>query len=239
MPRKNKHNKLKRKSDLDHEAYMGIRQMLFYNEIMPGQKIKYQDLANRLGVSITPVIHALKWLEFKGIVQHERNKGYYINEINLQEVGEIYDTRLALEVSVLPKALKNLDENGIERMHSSLEAWMNAVKKNDSYGRLITDMKFHLTLTSLSDCRIQLKMLQELFDFLLLKYSRNLVFLSLMESTEREHSQILAELKNRNLPKLQKALSDHIQNVRDYILDGLKRIMVGKKELFADPYSFH
>ena len=60
MPRANKETKFGERSDLAHKAYMGIRQMLFYNEIISGQKIKYQDLADRLDVSITPVIHALK-----------------------------------------------------------------------------------------------------------------------------------------------------------------------------------
>ena len=45
-----------------HKAYQGIRQMLFHNEIVPGQKIAYRDLAERLGMSQTPVIQALKWL---------------------------------------------------------------------------------------------------------------------------------------------------------------------------------
>ena len=67
--------KKKEKSDLTYKAYSAIRQMLFYNEIQPGQKIKYKDLANRIGVSMTPVIQALKWLEFRNIVRHEANKG--------------------------------------------------------------------------------------------------------------------------------------------------------------------
>ncbi len=59
------------KPDLTLTAYNAIRQMLFYNEIHPGQKIKYKDLAGRIGVSMTPVIQALKWLEFRNIVRHE------------------------------------------------------------------------------------------------------------------------------------------------------------------------
>jgi DNA-binding GntR family transcriptional regulator len=35
------------------EAYQGIRRLLFHNEIAPGQKISYRDLAERLGMSQT------------------------------------------------------------------------------------------------------------------------------------------------------------------------------------------
>ena len=66
MPAKKVNNDIE-KSDLTYKAYNAIRQMLFYNEIQPGQKIKYKDLASRIGVSMTPVIQALKWLEFRNI----------------------------------------------------------------------------------------------------------------------------------------------------------------------------
>jgi DNA-binding GntR family transcriptional regulator len=237
MPRPKKGNT--GKSDLAHKAYMGMRQMLFYNEITPGQKIKYQDLANRLGVSITPVIHALKWLEFKGIVRHEPNVGYHINEISLQEVKEIYDTRLLLETSLLPETLSHIDEKGIQRVQLTLEDFEKAIKAEDYYGRIMTDMKFHMTLASLSKCRIQLKMLQELFDLLLLKYSRNLFFISIMDTSRQEHWRILEDLKVRNLKEIQKTMTQHIRNVKDHILKGLTHMLANnKKEPISDFYTF-
>ena len=65
--------------EIDHtqKAYMGIRRMLFHNEIGPGQKISYRDLAERLKMSSTPVIQAFKQLEFQELVRHEPNHGYY------------------------------------------------------------------------------------------------------------------------------------------------------------------
>ena len=92
-----KQEKKSDKIDLAQKAFQGIRQMLFYNEIIPGQQIKYQELANKIGVSITPVIHALKWLEFKNIVRHEPNRGYFVNEVSLKEIREVYDIRLSIE----------------------------------------------------------------------------------------------------------------------------------------------
>jgi len=238
MPRANKETKFGERSDLAHKAYMGIRQMLFYNEIIPGQKIKYQDLADRLDVSITPVIHALKWLEFKGIVHHEPNKGYYVDEVSLQEIREIYETRLVLEVAILPQTIAKLDESGIHRLQASLDAFKETVKKSDYYGRLMTDMKFHYTLASLSQCRIQLKMLEELFDLLFLKYSRNLVFISIMETSLLEHQEIFESLKTRDLQEVQKVLSGHLENVKDHILEKFDRMVMNKKEPVFDFHSF-
>jgi len=237
MATSKKEKKSGERSDLAHKAYMGMRQMLLYNEILPGQKIKYQDMADRLGVSITPVIHALKWLEFKNIVRYEHNKGYYINEADPQEIKEIYETRIVLEVAILSKTLTHLDDNGIQRLRTSLDAFEEKVKEADYYGRLISDMKFHFTLASLSQCRVQLRILEELFDLLFLRYSRNLVITSISETSLQEHHQIMDSLVARDLPRLQQTLSSHLENVKDHIIFNLDRMTVKKKEPVFDFHS--
>jgi DNA-binding GntR family transcriptional regulator len=226
------------KVDLAQTAYQGIRQMLFYNEILPGQKIKYQELADKLGVSITPVIHALKWLEFKNIVIHEPNRGYIVDEVSAKEIKEIYDTRLLIEVSLVPEIIESLDEDSLKKVRSSQNEYLTAVDEGNYYRRLMTDMKFHLTLASISQCRIQLKMLKELFDMLLLKYTRNLLLLGIMESSLNEHANIFSALEAHDSEGLQKALSTHLINVRDHITQGFERMFVARKEPMDDLIVF-
>jgi DNA-binding GntR family transcriptional regulator len=233
-----KQRKKTEKMDLAQKAFQGIRQMLFYNEIIPGQKIKYQDLADKIGVSITPVIHALKWLEFKNIVSHEPNRGYFVNEVSLKEIKEIYDTRLLLEVSLVPEIINSVDDESIQRLKQSQDDYFTAVDEENYYSRLMTDMKFHLTLASISQCHIQLKMLQELFDMLLLKYTRNLVLLGIMDSSLKEHASIFDSLKNRDAVSLNNALSAHLDHVRTHITEGFKRMFVRKKESMVDLFTF-
>ncbi len=233
-----KHWKKSEKMDLAKKAYQGIRQMLFYNEIIPGQKIKYQDLADKIGVSITPVIHALKWLEFKNIVNHEPNRGYFVNEVSQKEIKEIYDTRFLLEVSLVPEIIKTVDDKSIQQLKSSQDAYYSAIDEENDYNRLMADMKFHLTLASISKCRIQLKMLQELFDMLLLKYARNLVLLGIMDTSLNEHVQIFQSLKDRDSEGLHQALSVHLDNVRTHSTEGFKKMFVSRKEPMVDLFTF-
>ena len=226
------------KTDLTYKAYRAIRQMLFYNEIMPGQKIKYKDLASRIGVSMTPVIQAIKWLEFRNIVRHEANKGYYINEVSLKEITEIYNARLLLEVSMISDTMMDLDATGIKKLGKALKNYKNAVAEDNYYKRIMTDMEFHMCLASLAGSRIQLKMLQELFDVLLLRYSRNLYFASVMDTSLKEHTDILESLEKRDKRGAIKALTYHVTTVRDHIIKGMSRLIVDAKESFPDNYSF-
>ncbi|RLC19925.1 MAG: GntR family transcriptional regulator [Deltaproteobacteria bacterium] len=220
------------KSDLTWKAYMAIRQMLFYNEIHSGQKIKYKDLSTRIGVSMTPVIQAMKWLEFTNIVRHETNKGYYVNEVSVKEVTEVYDARLLIEVSLVPQILNNIDDQGIQLLKKAIENYRAAVEEDNYYKRIMTDMKFHMTLASLSECSIQIKMLQGLFDVLLLRYSRNLFFLSVTDTSLPEHMKIFQSVENRNETALESSLKFHIDTVRSHIIKGMTRLIVDKKEFF-------
>ncbi len=233
-----KTNKETEKSDLTVKAYTAIRQMLFCNEIQPGQKIKYKDLANRIGVSMTPVIQAIKWLEFRNIVRHETNKGYYVNKVSLKEITEIYNARLLIEVALVPDTIKNLNVDGIKKLQKAMEKYKTAVDEDNYYKRILTDMGFHMCLASLADSSIQLQILQELFDVLLLRYSRNLYFSSVMDTSLQEHSDILECLERSDEEGVRKALTYHIIQVRDHIIKGMSRLIVDTKEPFSPEFSF-
>ena len=149
--------------DQDSKAYQGLCQMLFNKELNPGQKIAYKELGVRLGVSTTPVIHALKRLEFKGIVRREPNVGYFINSLDLREIEEIFDARIALEVSLLPKTMASLDGRGVAHLASALSEHDRAVADNSRLDRVMTDLRFHMTLASLSGTKIQVSLLGRSF----------------------------------------------------------------------------
>ena len=80
-----------RKVNLTRKAYNDIRKIIFLNELRPGQKVAYRDMAKRLGVSLTPVVQALKHMEFLGLLQHEPNRGFFIKPIVVDEVSEAFE----------------------------------------------------------------------------------------------------------------------------------------------------
>lgn len=212
-----------------NKAYMDIRQMMFHKEIVSGQKIACRDLANRLRMSPTPVIQALKWLEFQGLVRHEPNRGYYTEPFSLEEVEEIYELREVVEVSLIPETLKRLDEEGIQRLQAALEAHLSAAREIYLNGRLLTDMEFHLTLASLSGRHLHQRMLRNLFDLLYLKYRGSFLSVRPMEYVDSEHQKIFESVASRDLQKAQETLSQHISGIKRDVLMVLRR-MIEEKE---------
>jgi DNA-binding GntR family transcriptional regulator len=223
--------------DLTQKAYKSIRKMMFHNEIVPGQKLGYRDLAKRLGMSLTPVSNALKYLEFQGLVRKELNRGYFTEPISQKEVQEIYDFRELIEVSLLSVAIKNLDGNGKQKLREAFEASVTA--PNDSYisERVSKDVQFHMTLAELSQDGTQVRALGHLFDLLYLKYGGDILFSQYMKpddfaahiaSSVSCHQKIFDAVVAKDLRIAKKALSHHIRVVKLAVLNGIQRMVEDK-----------
>jgi DNA-binding GntR family transcriptional regulator len=211
---------------IDHsqKAYTGLRRMLYYKDLVPGQKIAYRELAERLSMSPTPIIQALKWLEMEGFVCHEPNRGYYMTPFSLKEVEEIYELRLLLEPSLISETISRLDREGIRKLKKSMDAHLSAGRESFLKERLFKNTEFHLTLAFLSEKKTQQRVLQTIFDLLLLKYGGNYLPIKEMDMSDQEHLTIFNCLVSKDAKGAKAALSKHIGNVKKQVLKSLKRI---------------
>lgn len=210
-------------------AYEGLRRMLFHSEIVPGQKISYRDLSERLGMSQTPVIQALKWLEFQHLVCHEPNRGYYIAPISLQEVEEIYDFRELIELDLLSSTIARIDAAGVARLRAALEAHALASREEYLYDRLLRDMEYHLTLASLSGRLVPQQALTNLFDLLYLKYGGKFLFHSLLEAVDEDHREIFERVAQKDREGAGRVLSGHIRRVKTHVLRNVERVLAATR----------
>ena len=224
-------------TDLTKKAHMLIRQMMFHNEIVPGQKLAYRDLAQRLNMSLTPVSNALKYLEFQGLVRKELNRGYFTEPISMKEVQEIYDFRELIEISLLADCIANLDRKGKQSLRVAFEASVETSDNSYISQRASKDVRFHMTLAELSQNQTQTRALGHLFDLLYLKYGGDILFSQYMKSddfaahiasTASCHQQIFDAVIAQDLESAKKALSHHIRAVKEDVLIGLQRMLEDK-----------
>ena len=227
MPRK----KALSTNEVDHAqaAYQGIRRMLYHKELIPGQKVAYRELAERLEMSHTPIIQALKWLEFQGFVRHEPHRGYSMEPFSLEEVREIYELRELLEPSLLPATLERLDKEGEKQLKAAMEAHLSAVRDFYMKERLFKNREFHLTLAALSGKHTQVRLLQNIFDVLFLKYGGNYLPLKSLDSVDQEHQEIFRCVVSRNLKDARRILKRHVVNVKRQVLSSLQKMLEEKE----------
>ena len=229
MPRDKAVKSGRSQEDRGQEAYQGLRRMLYSKELVPGQKIAYRELAERLQMSPTPIIQALKWLELQGYVRHEANRGYSMAPFSLREIEEIYELRELLEPSLVPAAVEHLDKRGIGQLKAALEAHRSAQREFFLKERLFKNKEFHLTLASLSGKETQIRMLQDVFDMLFLKYGGNYLPMASLQSVDEEHQQIYDCVVAREVKKTRSLLASHISSVKKQVLAGV-RLMLAEQE---------
>ena len=208
---------------LTQKAYRAIRQMLFHKELVPGQKIQYRDLAKKLGMSPTPVIQALQWLEFQGLVHREQNRGTFVEPFSMDEVDEIYELRQQIELALLPISLKKMKDADIENLEKAYKAHLESETATYLNDRLLKDMEFHIALASISGWKVHLRTLQNLFDLLYLKYRGNYMSARPADIVHQEHQEIFKAVKARDADRAYQALSNHLTHVKEAVMENINK----------------
>ncbi len=228
MAQKKSTKKGKQAEDSSQIAYQGIRRMIYTRELVPGQKIAYRDLAEKLHLSPTPIIQALERLELQSFVAHEPNRGFYMTPFSVREIEEIYEMRELIEPSLVRATIQNLNKEALVELKAALDAHLAAEREVYLTDRLFKNKEFHLTLASLSGKETQIRILENLFDILFLKYS-NLPRTSLT-ATDQEHQQIYDAIAVRSGERAQSILKNHVTNVKVQVLSSVRKMLAEQEK---------
>ncbi len=207
--------------DLTREAYNDIRKMIFSNELKPGQKIPYRRMAERLNMSLTPVVQALKHMEFMRLVHHEQNKGFFVEKVTPREIDEAYKLRSILEPKLLAETIPTIDEQGEKKIGAALDEYIDACQKGSLKLKLVKDIQFHMSMAELSGQNLSILILRYLFDFLYLRFGQELIFSRPSEDSADAHTAIFDAIKSRDIKTATMVLKKHIKEINKNALDGI------------------
>lgn len=155
---------------LVQSVYEAIKDAIFNNRLRPGNKLTHQSLAESLGVSRTPVRESLERLYQEGYVTRIANRGYFVAEIGVQEVRELYETRAALELYALQRLLDTgLSARGARQLNEINARYKPLCLASLSHERLQVDREFHIAMAEQSGNQHLCRTLAGVFDRLILK----------------------------------------------------------------------
>ena len=211
-----------KEKNLTREAYNDIRKMIFSNELKPGQKIPYRRMADGLNMSLTPVVQALKHMEFMGLVCHEQNRGFFVENVTPQEIDEAYKLRIIIEPEMLSHTILNIDEQGIKTVGAALDEYLEACQKGSLKLKLVKDIQFHMSMAELSGQKLSILILRYLFDFLYLRFGQELIFSRPSEDAADAHTAIFEAIKSKSVKKATLVLKKHIKAIHKNALNGIQ-----------------
>ena len=133
---------------LGDTAYLRLKEELFAFRLLPGQRFSETAIAARLGMSRTPVRHALSRLQREGYLDMDARSGWSVRLLDFEQFDHLYDLRLVLETA----AVRRLCESGIAgKVLGALEHfWLAPESERVADGKRVADMDeaFHMTLVA-------------------------------------------------------------------------------------------
>lgn len=209
------------------EAHSRIKNMIYLNQLAPGQKIIYSDLSKRINTSVTPVIQALNRLEANGFVTYMPNKGYFVGEITSEEAVELYEAREALEIYIIPFVIRNINKAAIQEIKDLFRRYNRETAGGPNRRMILVDAKFHLTVAQYSGNEVISAMLGDIYEKLYLKYPPEYLAAPQLREVSTEHRQILDALGRGDAWTAIETTRKHIAASKDRITRALQHRQEG------------
>ena len=204
-------------------AYTRLLTELREGRLNPGDRLRETDLADRLGMSRTPVREAIRQLEADGIVTHVPRQGATIRTLDYAEVMELYEMRAVLEGTAARLAARAASDIEIEEL-MEMNAQMAAL--GDAPQAFLLNRQFHAALLDAAKNRFLARSIHALQKALMILGPTTLTEPDRAEKAVEEHVAVLDAIKARDGALAEAAMRAHIeaaQRVRVRALRALPR----------------
>lgn len=155
--------------NLDHQVYLIVKQMITERKLVPGEKIRQEKLATELGISRTPLINALKFLEKEKLVQAKPRRGFFVRAFTRDEAVSIFELREVLEGLAARRAAQALTEQKEKRLCGFFSRFSDPIPITDNRTYAEEDRRFHLYISEIGS-REFLKSILESFNIISFSY---------------------------------------------------------------------
>jgi len=198
-----------------------LRHAIVAGDLRPGQRVNQEDIAERIGVSVAPVREALRVLEQEGQVTYFPRRGYFVTELRVADLEEIYELRSVLEERAARHTLPTLDDDALQRIALAARDCVDAAETGDVAAELEANRRFHFGLLDAGDNTHHMRVIRLLWDAT--EAYRAMYYNSPDErrAATNAHDRILDALRRRDADRLVQELDRH----RERALEVLRGIL--------------
>ena len=207
------------RTNLNEQVYETLRQRVLRRDPGPGAKLSLHELATELGVSRSPVHHALTRLVSEGLLSVKARRGYYVTPVTPSTVGDGYDVRLALELHAAERTVGKVGPAQLRRFRLLMEESEAAISQEEWDAANAAFHEFQIDLTRNA-------MLSHVYRELSVNLMMQVIRGGRLEGGEylaREHRAIVDAFATSDLPAAQHAIRTHIESGKGIALDAIGR----------------
>jgi DNA-binding GntR family transcriptional regulator len=203
-------------------AVASLRWLIVSGALRPGARVNQEDVAAQVGLSVAPVREALRVLEQEGQLTYLPRRGYFVTELRMEDLEEIYELRALLEERAARRALPVLDDEALARVRRAARACVDAAEAGDVSAELAANRRFHFGLLEAPGQPHALRVIRLLWDST--EAYRAMYYNSPEErrASVDAHDRILATVEARDADRLVAELDAHRRRALD-VLSGILR----------------
>ena len=197
---------------LSGKVFRTLSEQILSGKYQTGDELREVTVGKELGVSRTPVREAFRKLELEGLVTSIPNKGTYVNGISRDDVQDIYMIRSRLEGLAARLATRRITPEQINEMEEMIFLSEFYLKKGMTEQLSNLDGKFHFILYEA--CGRMLKnVLTDFHRYVQMARRMSVKVENRAEKSIREHSQILAAIRDQDEDRAERLMEEHIHHV--------------------------
>ncbi|HCD42166.1 MAG TPA: GntR family transcriptional regulator [Lachnoclostridium sp.] len=189
-----------------------LRQAILKGELAPGERLMEIQLAERLGVSRTPIREAIRKLELEGLVLMVPRKGAEVAKISEKSLRDVLEVRRSLEELAIELACLRMTPEAVEELEIKQEEFKEAVEKGNAMEIAETDEAYHDVIYkgTCNDRLVQMinnlreQMYRYRLEYIKDEDKRQILLL--------EHDNILKAVRQRKVQEAKEAMREHIDN---------------------------
>ena len=209
-----------------------LRALILTGEYGPDERLIEEQLAERLGVSRTPVRQALTMLEAEGLVEIEPNRGATVCSFSIDDVWDIYDLRAVLEGHAARRAAGRIERRELEYLRELTGEMEGLAGRFDDHEEEIRalvglNQEFHWTIVEASRNRRLGRLINRTVEIPLM--FKAFFWYTPHERTisNRYHRQILEALEKSDANRAETIMREHVYEGRDFVIGALEEDMNG------------
>jgi len=209
-------------SSLMEQAYLEIKERIIRYDLKPGTHLRIAQLSDRLEMSQTPIREALSKLEQEYLVDRHSKQGYVVRTLNLKEVEDIYDVRIALEVTAAGEATIRMTETDRERLSSILKEVTNLITKGNKGQVLKLEQDFHVIIMEASGNHFLVEIGKRILERIWMIQNVSILTSDHLITAHQQHAEIFNALQQADPQKVGILMKRHIQFAKEFVTSRLK-----------------
>jgi DNA-binding GntR family transcriptional regulator len=199
-----------------------LRQAILTGELKPGERLMEIHLANKLGVSRTPIREAIRKLELEGLVTMIPRRGAEVAQITEKSMNDVLEVRRAMDALCTELACERISEEEIQALKTASDNFAEAAKTKDVRKCAQADVAFHdIILKATGNMRL-VQLVNNLAEQMYRYRFEYLKDVSRYSSLTEEHRLIFESIKNRDKEAAIRAAELHIDNQEKAIINQIR-----------------